>query len=57
MSKERIRSEQFARVDATLFTDFNVLEISQEQLDEMSNMLEGIIDTLKRGKISFRKSS
>jgi len=51
MSKERIRPEQFAHADVTLLADSDVLELSKEQIEEMSNLLEGIFDTLKPGKL------
>ncbi len=50
MSKELIRPEQFASVDKLLVEEQN-LELSSEQLQEISDLYEGIFDTIKQGKL------
>lgn len=51
MSKEFIRPEQFARVKDKGILEDAVLELSQEQLDEISALYEGIFDSFQPGKI------
>ena len=51
MSKEVIRSNQFAHVDAASLVHVDHLELNQEQLQEMSDLYEGIFSTLKPGKL------
>ena len=49
MSKELIRPEDYRRVDA--ISEEIGLEISEEQIKELSDLLEGIFDTIKPGKL------
>ncbi|MCK5632688.1 30S ribosomal protein S1 [bacterium] len=49
MSKEIIRPEQYAR--AEVMEQELEFELSEEQLAELSEMYEGIFDTIKQGKL------
>jgi len=49
MSKEIIRPEQYARAEA-LEQELE-LELNEEQLQELSELYEGIFDTIKQGKL------
>ena len=53
MSKEVIRPEQFACAEA-LDQELG-LELNEEQLTELSNLYEGIFDTIKQGKLVVGK--
>lgn len=51
MSKEIIRPDQYRQARATsLIEDMN-LHLNEEQLQELSNLYEGLFDTFKPGKI------
>lgn len=51
MSKEFIRPEQFAHTKSKAVLEDEVLSLSQEQLDDMSALYEGMFDNLKPGRI------
>lgn len=51
MSKEVIKSSQFAHADAASLIPDDVVTLSEEQLRELSDLYEGIFDTLKPGKL------
>ena len=53
MSKEVIRPEQYARAEA-LEPELE-LELNEEQLQELSDLYEGIFDTIKQGKLVVGK--
>lgn len=50
MSKEVIRSKQFAHADAALLQDV-VLELNPEQVAELESLYEGALQTFRRGKV------
>ena len=51
MSKELIRSSQFAHADMASLVQAEEVSLNQEQLEELSNLYEGIFDTLNPGKL------
>jgi small subunit ribosomal protein S1 len=51
MSKEVIKPEQFAHVDTAVCMEDMGLELNQEQLQELSDLYEGIFDTINPGKL------
>lgn len=51
MAKEVLRPEQFARVQNKAALEDSSLELSNEQLQELSNLYEGMFDSFKPGKI------
>jgi len=51
MAKEVIRPEQFARSQNKSIIEDMELELNPEQLQELSNLYEGIFDTFQPGKI------
>lgn len=52
MSKELLRPDQFAHAQNLMPETF---ELSDEQLEELSNLYEGIFDTLKTGSLTTGK--
>lgn len=50
MSKELIRPEQFCNVKAVIDQEVD-LELSEQQLQELSDLYEGMFDTFQAGKI------
>lgn len=55
MSKEFIKPSQFAQADRAALMEHEVLSLSEEQLQELSNLYEGIFDTLNPGKLVIGK--
>ena len=53
MSKELIRPDQYRRADSAV-SDVEV-ELNEEQLQELSDLYEGIFDTIKQGKLVVGK--
>lgn len=51
MSKEVIRSNQFAQVQSKIILDDLNLDLSEEQLKELSELYVGMFDSFKPGKI------
>ena len=55
MSKELIRSSQFAHADMASLIQNEETTLNKEQLEELSNLYEGIFDTLNPGKLVYGK--
>jgi small subunit ribosomal protein S1 len=51
MSKELIRSDQFSRVNVTELEDTDNLELSAEQLEELSELYEGFFAVCRPGRV------
>lgn len=51
MSKEFIRPEQFAHADAASLMQYDVTRLNEAQLQELSDLYQGIFDTLNPGKL------
>lgn len=51
MSKEVIRSSQFAQVDAALLGEQEALSLNQDQLNELTALYGEVFNTLKTGKL------
>jgi len=52
MSKEVIRPDQFCKVRTKALPEDLVLELNQEQLQELSDLYEGIFDSINPGRIT-----
>lgn len=50
MSKELIRSNQFAKADSAMLQDTD-LELNHEQAEELASLYEGALQSFRRGKV------
>lgn len=51
MSKEVIRPQQFARADNARLIEDEALRLNKQQLDELTDLYAGILETLQPGKL------